>query len=253
MNNISKYKPYENWKSFKIIEEQGKKFLELYEFKLEIDTNNYVPKAGLLFEEVLKSNSKDKEILDLGCGQLGILGLIALHYGAKKLVSVDVDEKCIEWLNRIVDDNNIKNVNIIKSDMFSKIDNNEKFDLILSNPPHMPMKDGKLCDDGGIDGKYFIKKIIKESYEYLKNDGELNVMMFDFLGVDKSYNNDESVFEMANKIGYKDMQIIFSFDRYITKESMTYKCLDYIKTIYPKYHFDEEIPKCKLIICKFKK
>ena len=35
MSDKQIYKPYENWKEFNIIEENGKKFLELYNYKLQ--------------------------------------------------------------------------------------------------------------------------------------------------------------------------------------------------------------------------
>lgn len=253
MSVITAYRPYENWKSFNILEEQGKKFLELYNYKLEIDEDNYVPKAGLLFENVLENNSKEKKVLDLGCGQMGILGLISLHYGAKQLLAVDIDDRCTKWLNGIIDNNNIKNITVLKSDMFSEIDNEEKFDLILSNPPHMPMEEGKLCDSGGTDGRKYLIAIIKEAFNHLEDGGELNIMMFDFEGAEKSYNNDKSIFELAREIGYKEMKVIFTFEKNITPGSVTYECLDYIKTVYPKYHFDENNPKCNLIINRLRK
>ena len=253
MSIIKVYKPYENWKEFNIIEDDGKKFLELYNYKLQIDETNYIPKAGLLFEEVLKNKSNGKNVLDLGCGQMGILGLIALHYGAKKILSVDIDERCTKWLNTIVKENNIKDISVLKSDMFSNIGEKKKFNLILSNPPHMPMKNGKLCDSGGSNGKKYIINIIKESFNHLEDNGELNVMMFDFEGTNKSYNNDKSVFELAKEIGYRDVKTIFTFEKDIIPESVTYECLDYIKTVYPKYNFDMIKPKCNIIIDSFKK
>ena len=60
MSIIKVYKPYENWKEFNIIEDDGKKFLELYNYKQQIDETNYIPKAGLLFEEILKNKSNGK-------------------------------------------------------------------------------------------------------------------------------------------------------------------------------------------------
>lgn len=253
MSVIKVYKPYENWKSFNIIEEDEKKFLEIYNYRLQIDETNYIPKAGLLFEEILKNNANGKNVLDLGCGQMGILGLIALHYGAKKVLSVDVDKRCTKWLNNIIKENNINNMIVLKSDMFSKIDKKDKFNLILSNPPHMPMKNGKLCDSGGSDGKKYITKIISESFNHLEDNGELYIMMFDFEGTNKSYNNDKNIFEFAKEIGYREIKTIFTFEKNITPGSLTYECLDYIKTVYPKYNFGEQKPKCNLIINSFRK
>ena len=253
MSNTYIYKPYEDWKAFEIIEKDRKKFLKMYEYILEIDEDNYMPKAGLLFEEILKEKCNNKRVLDLGCGQLGILGIIALHYGAKEIVSVDVDERCVKWLKKIVMDNNIKNMIVLEGNLFSNLAINSKFDLILSNPPHMPMKAGKLCDSGGDDGKHYIRKIIKDAIKYLNDGGELNLMMFDFLGIDTSYNKDESIFEFARRNGYRDMKVIYRFEKNITQGSITYSCLNYIKKVYPNYNFGEINPKCNLVICKFKK
>ena len=253
MDRIYAYRPYDNWRTLNIIEKQGKRFLKIYDFFLEINEDNYMPKAGLLFDEILKDQCKDKRVLDLGCGQLGILGIMALHYGAKEILATDVDKKCVNWLKKIIKNNNIKKFSVVKSNMFSKIDNKQKFDLILSNPPHMPMKKGKKCDSGGLDGRYYIKRIITNSINYLNDGGELNMMMLDFLGIDKSYNNDESIYEFARKQGYHDMKIIYKFKRKITPGSVTYESLDYIKKVYPKYKFDEFYPECNIVICNFKK
>lgn len=253
MKKVIEYQPYKNWKTFEITEFNMKKFITIGNYKLEIDENNYIPKAGLLFEEVLKDNCKGKKILDLGCGQLGILGLIALNNGAKELLSVDIDNNCIKWLNKEIKENCIKNIRTLESNLFENIDNDEKFDIILANPPHMPMKEGKICDSGGEDGKKFVNKIIKESFNYLVPNGELYIMMFDFLGINISNNEDTTIFDIAKEIGYKNMDIVYSLDKEITKGSVTYECLDYIKTIYPKYCFNETNPICKIVICRFKK
>ncbi len=253
METMIEYKPYENWKSYRISKVGNSSFFTIYDMQLLLNEKEYVPKAGLLFEEVLRSNSIDKKVLDLGCGYLGIIGLIVLHYGAKEVLSVDVDNNCIEYLKRLIRDNNIYNIKAINSNLFSNIDKGLRFDLILSNPPHMPMINGKICDSGGNDGKYYIKKILRDAYDYLSENGELNIMMFDFLGIDKSYNNDISIFDYAKSLGYTDNKILFSIDRAIKKGSVTFESLSYIKQIYPKYTFDNDNPNCKIIIVKFKK
>lgn len=110
-----------------------------------------------------------------------------------------------------------------------------------------------MCDSGGSDGKKYIIKIIQESFEHLEDNGELDMMMFDFEGANESYNNDKNIFELARDIGYKEINTIFTFEKNITPGSITYECLDYIKTIYPKYNFDIANPKCNLIINSFRK
>lgn len=253
MEEIIEYKPYDNWKVHKILKKEGKSFFCFNDVLLELNSEEYVPKAGLLFEEILQNNSKDKKVLDLGCGYLGIVGMIALHYGAKEVISADIDDNCIQWLQYIIKENKIDNIEAINSNLFSNIDKNQKFDLILSNPPHMPMLKGRLCDSGGSDGKLYIKQILQEAYNYLSENGELNIMMFDFLGIDKSYNSDISISDYAKNLGYKKTEIIYEIDKLIQEGSVTFDCLSYIKQIYPQYYFDDKNPKCKIAIVKFKK
>lgn len=253
MEKETVYEPYKKWKKYKIIEKKDGKYLKLYDYLLRIDESNYIPKAGLLFEDILIDKCQNKKILDLGCGQLGILGLIALHYGADNVYSVDVDSRCIKWLNQIIIDNNIKNMKTKESDMFSNIKENESFDLILSNPPHMPMINGKACDSGGKDGKKFIKEILNNSLNHLNNNGSVIMMMFDFLGLDESFNDEISIFQYAKDCGYNDCNIIYEFEKFILPGSVTYQNLNYIKNIYPKYNFGDINPKCNIVICEFEK
>ena len=75
-----------------------------------------------------------------------------------------------------------QNINFIQSDLFENI--NEKFDLIVSNPPYIPYFEEKnlqkeisyepnialFAED---DGLYFYKKIIAHAKEYLNCGGAL--------------------------------------------------------------------------------
>ena len=56
---------------------------------------NLDPEKMWAYESFIKDNCKDKIIVDLGCGP-GIMGYLALLYGAKKVIFVDVDSKTVE-------------------------------------------------------------------------------------------------------------------------------------------------------------
>ena len=80
--------------------------------------------------------------------------------------------------------NNVENqITLMKSDLFEQI-KNIKFDIIVSNPPYIKKEDIKKLNkevqkepiialDGGNDGLDFYRKIVKNSYLYLKYGGYL--------------------------------------------------------------------------------
>ena len=79
-------------------------------------------------------------------------------------------------------DSQKSNIRTIQSDLFEKIE--EKFDFIVSNPPYIETKtiqtldkevqmEPKLALDGGEDGLDLYRRIIKEAYKYLNNNGTL--------------------------------------------------------------------------------
>jgi len=146
------------------------------------------PDSETLIETVLaiyKDQNQDFEILELGVGSgCLILSLLKLYNNAKAY-GVDISQLALETAkknakNLQVDDR----INFVESDLFSQI--NQKFDLIISNPPYIPTKELKNLDldvaydpiialDGGVDGLDFYRKIAKEAKDYLKKDGKIIV------------------------------------------------------------------------------
>lgn len=248
MKNVRIYKPFD--REYTIIKENNNEYLEIGNYKLMINPNGYIPKSGLLYDEVLNIDlCKGKNVLDLGCGYLGILGVIALMNGANYVDSVDIDEKAIEWFKKIIVDNNLS-AQCFYSNMFENI--HSKYDLILSNPPILPMKSGHVHDSGGLDGKDYLREILRKSYNYLNESGSIVLLIFDYLGIEKSYNGKETLFDFASRIGYNSLNVLYEGIKTIKKNSETYNNLDYIKSIYPFYDFGKENDlQCKIKIVKF--
>lgn len=236
MKKLENYKPFDNIE-YVIENDNGKRYFLFNNLKLELSPNGYIPKSGVLFNKVLnKNNCKNKDVLDLGCGYLGILGLTAYIYGAKKIDSIDFDEKCVNWFNRIIINNKLNNINCFFSNWFSNI--NKKYDLILTNPPIMPMLNGEVHDTGGKGGRDCILYILNNAYKYLNENGKLYLLVFDFLGTFTKTNNDLTIKEIAKNIGYKNIKKELSVKKVIKKGSVTYNNLTYIKHIYPLYDFE---------------
>lgn len=99
------------------------------------------------------------------------------------------------------------NIRTIQSDLFEKIE--EKFDFIVSNPPYIETKtiqtldkevqmEPKLALDGGEDGLDLYRRIIKEAYKYLNNNGTL--------ALEIGYNQKDKVINLIKASNmYKDI------------------------------------------------
>ena len=132
--------------------------------------------------KILRENNI-KNILEIGCGS-GIVS-ITLDLESKgqvEITAVDISPQAIKNTN--INKNNLKSkIKVLESDLFDEV--NDKFDLIYSNPPYIKSHEienlqvevrdyePRLALDGGSDGLYFYRKIIKEAPNYLKMHGFL--------------------------------------------------------------------------------
>ena len=119
-----------------------------------------------------------------------------------------VTEKNVENLVGIKALNNT--FHIIESDMFSNINNNRSYDIIVSNPPYIPTRDIEKLEpevrdydpimalDGDTDGLRFYRRIIEESSNYLNNG---------FIAFEIGYNQGDDVKSLLEEKGYKDIHI----------------------------------------------
>lgn len=126
-------------------------------------------------------NNQINNMLEIGCGT-GIVSISVDLESSIDVTAVDISEKAIEN-TRINKEKLNSKIKIINSDLFSNI--NEKFDLIYSNPPYIKSCDienlqvevknyePRLALDGGEDGLFFYRSIIKSSPEFLNHKGFL--------------------------------------------------------------------------------
>ena len=175
----------------------------------------------LLVEEVLKK-ADGKRVLDMCTGSGCIIISLSKFSNLQKAVGVDISKEAL----KVAKENVIAleaNVDLIESDLFSHLNKEEPFDIIVSNPPYiessevdklMPeVKDHepRLALDGMEDGLYFYRKIVKEAKHYLTKNGAL----FFEIG----YNQGKAVCELMIENGYKEVKVIkdlCGLDRVVT-------------------------------------
>lgn len=203
-------------------------------FKLAIKTNGYIPKSGVFVCKNISKLVKDKSVLDIGTGETAIISIFSSRHGAKNITAVDIDKDAVSWAKHNVSLNKIENIEIFQSDAYSKV--NGKFDLIISNPPQLPMPNGSYHDAGGKDGRLTINKIILGAKEHLNPNGTLILLIFDFLGVNSKYGQEKTIFETLKQQGFIPT-IIAEVDKVVRHGGKTEESLMEIKKLYPEYKF----------------
>ena len=182
------------------------------------------PDTEILVEEVIKiaENISNPVILDLCTGSGAIAVSLAKYLPQTEITAIDISNDALKIAKKNAVSNNVENqITFISSDMFTNL-NEEKFDIIVSNPPYIKTNVIKELDiqvknepyialDGGEDGLDFYKKIINESYQYLKCNGYLCLE----IGFDQKFDVIELI-ENAEKFeGTYSKKDLFDNDRII--------------------------------------
>ena len=152
-----------------------------------VDENVLIPRADteILVEEVISiCNKKDKvKILDL-CTGSGVIAISVAKYIKKgEVTAIDISGNALEVATKNAKLNNTK-INFKKLDLLKNIELEDKFDIIVSNPPYIEtntiqqlskdvQKEPIIALDGGKDGLIFYKRIVDTAYKYLNKDGNL--------------------------------------------------------------------------------
>ena len=127
---------------------------------------------------------KSISILDVGTGSGCILISLLSELKKSRGLGIDVSKKAISIARKNANKHKVSNkVNFLNKSISSNF--NQKFDLIVSNPPYIKTKDIKnlskdikkyepiIALDGGNDGLDLIKKVIYKTKYILKVKGTL--------------------------------------------------------------------------------
>ena len=231
MENLEKNKEKQYFEGIKILKKgipiehitHQKEFMKLNFF---VDKNVLIPRQDteILVEEVIKIAKRinAKKILDLCTGSGAIAVSLAKYLPQTEITAIDISNDALKIAKKNAVSNNVENqITFISSDMFTNL-NEEKFDIIVSNPPYIKTNVIKELDiqvknepyialDGGEDGLDFYKKIINESYQYLECNGYLCLE----IGFDQKFDVIELI-ENAEKFeGTYSKKDLFDNDRII--------------------------------------
>lgn len=119
-----------------------------------------------LLEKEVRKYSKGGNVLDMGTGS-GIQAIAAKKAGAKSVTACDILGEAVKKVH-------FMGIRTIKSNLFSNVKG--KFDLIIFNPPYLPMdpredKESALSTSGGRMGDEVILRFLKNAKKHLGLNG----------------------------------------------------------------------------------
>ena len=180
------------------------------------------PDTESLIEHVLDTYSEDCNIriLDI-CTGPGTILLSLLHYLPNAVgVGLDISTDALPLARENADSFDLtERVEFTESDMFSALrGKDEKFDLIVSNPPYIRTGDAKILSQdvlnephialfGGEDGLVFYRILAKECGAYLETNG--------CVAFEVGYDQAEAVRKLLEATGqYSNIQFIADLGGY---------------------------------------
>ncbi len=197
---------------------------EFMGLQFKVNENVLIPRQDteILVEEAMLHLHDGMHILDM-CTGSGCILLSLLHY-SNDCIGTGVDISA-EALAIAVE--NAENLEIaadfVQSDLFQQLKTNEKYDMLVSNPPYIQTKvvenlmpevrehEPMIALDGKEDGLFFYERIIAECGAYLNRGASV---LFEI-----GYDQGQQVKELMEQQGYRGVAVMKDFaglDRVVT-------------------------------------
>lgn len=208
-------------------------YQEFMGLRFKVNKDVLVPRfdTEVLVEETLKHLHDGMRILDMCTGSGCILTSLLYYSNECTGVGVDISEAALNVARdnayTLLKDKVDVKYSYVNSNLFDKIpkpsENNEfpydeKFDIIISNPPYIESEviatldtevkdyDPYIALDGGKDGLMFYRSIINSADDYIKNGG---LLIFEI-----GHNQGSAVSDIMNHQGFTDVNIVKDYAGY---------------------------------------
>lgn len=189
-------------------------YREFYGLKLKVTPDTLIPRPDTetLVEAALEkiSQSENMRALDLGTGTGAIALAIAKHRPKTQVTAVDASQAALNVAIENAQALNLPNVRFVQSDWFAAL-NDEKFDVIVSNPPYIEAADEHLNQGdlrfeplgalaSGADGLDDIRTIIDQAKNHLKPNA--------WLLLEHGYDQAAALTELLKQVGFSDVETL---------------------------------------------
>jgi len=185
---------------------------EFYGLDLQVSPATLIPRPDTetLVEAALAKIPSDTnyKILDLGTGTGAIALAIAKHRPKSMVTAVDASDAALDIAKENAQSLKIANVRFVLSNWLAAL-NDEKFDVIASNPPYIEQDDVHLSQGdlrfeplsalaSGADGLDDIRSIIQSAPQHLNPQG--------WLMLEHGYNQAEAVAKLMTAHAFREVQ-----------------------------------------------
>ena len=189
---------------------------EFYGLTFEVDEHVLIPRpeTEILVAFVHQTfANKAGNLLDIGVGSGAIVVTLAQKLDRFKCYGLDISKEALGVAMRNAVHHQVdERITFLHSNLFEALSGDafgDFFDVIVSNPPYIPLEDQKglepevVCHEpalalfGGVDGLDFYRTIIPEARNYLKEHG--------LLVFEAGHDQCEAIETLFRRHGYKDV------------------------------------------------
>ncbi|HSA06664.1 MAG TPA: peptide chain release factor N(5)-glutamine methyltransferase [Candidatus Gastranaerophilales bacterium] len=183
-----------------------------------VDENVLIPRpeTEILVETVLKYADKASKIIDIGSGS-GCIAIMLAKNADFIVTASDISEKALETAAFNANKLGIKErIKFIRSDLFKNIEEEEKFDVIVSNPPYISPEEKENLQPEVVlhephtalfaedkEGVSFYEKLAQQAVSRLNPGG--------FIAVEVGFSQADKVKDIFMKNRFKDISLIQDF------------------------------------------
>ena len=170
------------------------------------------PETELLLDEVHRFMGEESgfQVLDIGAGSGNIALAVAQEFPQAEVWAIDRSEKALVIAAQNAHENGLKSrVHFLKSDLFSGL-TDEKFDVIVSNPPYIPAREKEGIQKevrfepeealyGGESGLEVIERILQGAKQWLKDSG--------YLILEIGMGHTDAILKLARENGFENVAV----------------------------------------------
>jgi len=140
-------------------------------------------------------------VLDVGTGT-GVQAIISAKKGAKKVIAIDIDDNSLENAKENVAFHKLDQIiEVRKSDLFTNIKENERFDLIISQLPFADVNYKAPVGHFLFDADFKLhERLLKDAKNHLTEKGKIFIPSGDVA-------NEKKLKELIKKYDYKILKI----------------------------------------------